>query len=89
MSDDWKYIKFKDKTVVVFPPHISHDDIRIRGCGEPVNAGFVSFGVGEDGKTGFGCYGRSETLKLESDSNDEKIINKIFRDFDFNFNDEV
>jgi hypothetical protein len=62
-----KYIVFvtmHGDTGVMFPSTMNHDDVaeNMRYFGEPATAGFAKI---EDGKVV--CYGRSESLNLDSD----------------------
>lgn len=84
-----KYIMFENedghKTALIFPNHIPHANMagdvpHIIGhfsqrygavkIGEPVSAGFV----GPDSNFQMSCWGRSESLGLEADPGDSRII---------------
>jgi hypothetical protein len=65
-----KYIVFDTVNIVTFPPHISHDKMRDRFPDmRPTSAGFVGK---DNGK--LVCYGRSESLGLESDPFDTRLL---------------
>lgn len=74
---DWKYIMFDRNTPVLFPDSCSHAEIAaaLKHLGQPTSAGFVTFGQKKHSVWGFRCYGKSESLQLESKSDDEHWIN--------------
>ena len=76
---DWKYVNFGyGNMVIVFPPHAGHDELRLLevNFGPITSAGFVR--VGEDRLVS--CYGKSESLKVESDQEmDSRLIGKLMR----------
>lgn len=56
---------------VIIPGLMKHVDVRIR---KPIRAGFVSITI-KDEKISVHCWGKSESLGLESDSTkDEELI---------------
>lgn len=59
-----KYIKDKRDNIIVFPATMKHSEFKHF---EPVSAGFISFGVDREGNPSCTCYGKSESLDLESD----------------------
>jgi hypothetical protein len=83
-----KYIKFEKKDgkleIVTFPSSINHDTFaesmrrirdKVRGDWRretriPISAGFVS--------SDLTCYGRSESLRLESDPSDTDLLKSQF-----------
>ena len=73
MTDDAKYIVTKDGCMVIFENFLEHS--RFIGL-RPISAGFIWFDGGR-----CGCYGRSESLKLESrpEIDTEIAVRKIMR----------
>ena len=65
-----KYIKTKDKEIIVFGEIMLHSDFRGMN---PVSAGFISFGINKDGNPTCSCYGESISLRLQSDEEDTEL----------------
>jgi hypothetical protein len=63
-----KYIKTKDKEIIVFGEIMLHSDFRGMN---PVSAGFISFGINEEGNPTCKCYGGSISLGLLSDEEED------------------
>lgn len=80
---DMKYVMFERETAIIFPPTLNHSDVaRLqRFAGEPTSAGFVQIFISkEDKKVKAHCFGKSETLKMGSDSvPDSQIVTKLIR----------
>jgi hypothetical protein len=68
-----KYIKTKDKEIIVFGDIIVHSDFIDMN---PISAGFISFGTNEDGNPTCRCYGESISLGLESDEEEDTFLAK-------------
>jgi len=69
-----KYIIFEWNGLnvpVIFSPLIGHDEIQIPATYKPVSAGFVQ--ISFDFKE-YNCFGKSETLKLNSRKEDSEIV---------------
>jgi hypothetical protein len=66
-----KYIKTKDKEIIVFGEIMLHSDFRNMN---PVSAGFISFGINEDGNPTCKCYGESISLGLPSDEEEDTFL---------------
>lgn len=69
---------------IVFPELITHRDLAMRIRGEPVSAGFVVLTtttvegtIEPKAEAGYYCYGRSESLNLDSRPEDSDILNKL------------
>ena len=62
-----KYIKTKNREIIVFGEIMLHSDFRNMN---PVSAGFISFGINEEGNPTCSCYGESISLRLQSDEED-------------------
>jgi hypothetical protein len=65
-----KYIKTKDYEIIVFSEAIFHSEFRNMN---PVSAGFISFGINEEGNPTCSCYGESISLRLQSDEEDTEL----------------
>jgi len=63
-----KYIKTKDNEIIVFGEIMVHSDFKDMN---PVSAGFISFGINEDGNPTCKCYGESISLGLPSDEEED------------------
>ena len=68
-----KYIKTKDKQIIVFGEYYTHDQFRHF---EPISAGFISFGNDKNDLPDCICYGESISLGLKSD---EKVDTELAR----------
>jgi hypothetical protein len=66
-----KYIKTKDKEIIVFGEIMLHSDFRGMN---PVSAGFISFGINEEGHPTCSCYGESISLRLQSDEEEDTFL---------------
>lgn len=58
-----KYIKTDKGIIIVFPELLQHSQFK---SFNPVSAGFIAIGVGEDGNPSCTCYGESISLGLKS-----------------------
>lgn len=63
-----KYIKTKDKEIIVFGDIMVHSDFRNMN---PVSAGFIFFGINEEGNPTCRCFGKSISLGLSSDEEED------------------
>jgi hypothetical protein len=73
VQEEQKYVKTSDGTIIVFQAPIFHSEMR--HIAKIVSAGFISFG-GLKGIPQCRCYGRSESLDLDSESIDTETANK-------------
>lgn len=65
-----KYIKTKNKEIIMFGEIIQHSSFKNR---QPISAGFVSFGRDSLGNPTCTCYGESVSLGLKSDEEDTEL----------------
>jgi hypothetical protein len=63
-----KYIKTKDKQIIVFGELYTHDQFKNF---EPISAGFISFGTETQGDIDCRCYGKSVSLGLKADEKED------------------
>jgi hypothetical protein len=63
-----KYIKTKEREIIVFGDIMQHSDFRHEN---PVSAGFIYFGIDEDGNPTCSCHGESISLGLASDEEED------------------
>jgi hypothetical protein len=63
-----KYIRTRQNEIIVFSELLNHSDFSNH---RPVSAGFISFGVGEDGNPSCSCYGESVSLGFLKSKGDE------------------
>jgi hypothetical protein len=63
-----KYIKTKDKQIIVFGEYYTHDEFRKF---EPISAGFIGFGNDKNGFPDCTCYGKSVSLGLDADEKED------------------
>jgi hypothetical protein len=63
-----KYIKTKDKQIIVFGEYYTHDQFRNF---EPISAGFIGFGNDKNGFPDCTCYGESISLGLKADEKED------------------
>jgi len=68
-----KYVKTNKGYIIVFSELFQHSDFKQFN---PVSAGFISIGVGEDGNPSCTCYGESVSLNLKSQEIDTMLANK-------------
>jgi len=66
-----KYIKTKNREIIVFGEIMLHSDFRNMN---PVSAGFIYFGIGEDGNPTCTCHGESISLRLKSDEEEDTFL---------------
>jgi hypothetical protein len=65
-----KYIKTQRNEIIVFSENITHSEFKHFS---PKSAGFICFGISETGGLSCTCYGRSDSLGMSSDPNDNKL----------------
>ena len=76
-----KYIKTKDKKIIVFSGLNNHSDFAMF---HPVSAGFINFNIDEYERVKCECYGSSFSLQLKSEPEEDtmlaqmQIANSIF-----------
>jgi hypothetical protein len=63
-----KYIKTKNREIIVFSESMMHSDFRNMN---PVSAGFIHFGIDEDGNPSCNCFGKSISLGLNCDEEED------------------
>jgi hypothetical protein len=68
-----KYIITKDKEIIVFPELLQHSEFKHF---QPISAGFISFGVNKQGNPSCSCYGKSISLGLKSNPEEDTVIAK-------------
>lgn len=66
-----KYIKTKDKKIIVFSGLNNHSDFRNFN---PVSAGFISFYADENKELKCECYGSSISLDLQSNPEEDTML---------------
>ena len=66
-----KYIKTKNKEIIVFGEIMLHSDFRHMN---PISAGFISFGINNEGNPTCTCYGNSISLGLPSDEEEDTFL---------------
>lgn len=72
-----KYIKTASNRMIVFSASLKHSDFRNFN---PVSAGFISFGVDKEGNPDCSCYGKSESLDIESHADDTMLAKRHILD---------
>jgi hypothetical protein len=68
-----KYIRTKENRIIVFSDLQQHSQFKMF---EPISAGFISFGIGEDRNPDCSCYGESVTLGLKSMEDDSALAKR-------------
>jgi hypothetical protein len=63
-----KYIKTKNREIIVFGEIMVHSDFKDMN---PVSAGFIYFGINEEGNPTCRCFGKSISLGLSSDEEED------------------
>ena len=75
-----KYIKTEDNKIIVFSGLQNHFEFR---SFNPISAGFISFSA-KGGMPNVQCYGKSVSLKMESDSNiDSELARRQILGYDY------
>jgi len=75
-----KYIRSKNNRIIVFSELQQHSEFKMF---EPISAGFISFGIGEDRNPDCSCYGESVSLKLKSREDDSMLAKRQILGFDY------
>ena len=76
-----KYIKTKDKKIIVFSGLNNHSDF---AKFHPISAGFINFNIDEYNRVKCNCYGHSVSLQMKSEPEEDtklaqmQIANSIF-----------
>jgi hypothetical protein len=68
-----KYIRTKDNEIIVFGEIMQHSDFRHFN---PVSAGFISFGINEEGNPTCRCFGESFSLRIKSNPEEDTMYAK-------------
>lgn len=68
-----KYIRTKDDEIIIFGEVMQHSDFRNFN---PVSAGFISFGINNEGNPTCSCYGESISLRMESNPEEDTMYAK-------------
>jgi hypothetical protein len=68
-----KYVITDDREIIVFPELLQHSEFKHFN---PISAGFISFGVNKEGNPSCSCYGKSVSLGLESNPEEDTKIAK-------------
>jgi hypothetical protein len=66
-----KYIKTKNREIIVFGEIMVHSDFKDMN---PVSAGFISFGINEEGNPNCRCFGKSISLGLSCDEEEDTFL---------------
>lgn len=78
---DVKYVVIKEafemETIILFPAHMSHKAYKNNGF-DVLSAGFV--GRSNQTKSGFYCYGYSDSLNLKCRDTDQRLLDLMMRD---------
>ena len=75
-----KYIKTKDKEIIMFGEIMQHSDFRHMN---PVSAGFISIGIDKIGNPSCTCYGKSISLGMDSHEEDTRLAKLQFGFIDY------
>jgi hypothetical protein len=68
-----KYIKTKDKKIIIFSGLNAHSDFKNFN---PISAGFLHFIIDDNNKIICQCYGESFSLGLKSNEEDSELIQR-------------
>ena len=66
-----KYIKTKDKKIIVFSGLNNHSDFRNFN---PVSAGFITFYTNDEKEIKCECYGHSVSLQMKSEPEEDTML---------------
>jgi len=68
-----KYIRTDDDVIIVFCELLQHSEFKRFN---PISAGFISFGVNNQGNPSCTCYGESVSLNLQSMEDDTMLARR-------------
>jgi hypothetical protein len=68
-----KYIITENTEIIVFSELLQHSDFK---SFKPISAGFISFGINKEGNPTCSCYGKSISLGLNSNPEEDTKIAK-------------
>ena len=68
-----KYIITENTEIIVFSELLQHSDFK---SFNPISAGFISFGTNKEGNPTCSCYGKSISLGLNSNPEEDTKIAK-------------
>ncbi len=68
-----KYVVTDNNEIIIFGEAMNHSTFKNFN---PTSAGFISFGVNKDGNPSCTCYGKSVSLKLESNPEQDTLLAK-------------
>ena len=68
-----KYIRTSNNRIIVFPELMQHSEFK---SFNPISAGFISIGIGQDRNPDCTCYGQSVSLQLKSLEDDTLLAKK-------------
>ena len=81
MSRELKYINFDHIGLVIFDTTVGHDTMR-QLIGHPaISAGFCSFPAEDVHGNAAKCYGRSTSLRLDSDPEDTAALQRMLNPY--------
>jgi hypothetical protein len=75
-----KYIRTKNNQIIAFSEYFQHSDFKEF---EPISAGFISIGIGDDRNPDCSCYGESVSLGLKSLEDDTMLAKRQILGFGF------
>lgn len=75
-----KYIRTQDNRIIVFSDRQQHSEFKMFN---PISAGFISFGTGDDRNPDCSCYGESISLKLKSMEDDSALAKRQILGWDY------
>jgi len=76
-----KYVIFDNSVImgaIIFPDYLNHSDFKT-GYGKIISAGFVEIAKQGDNVPYSICYGRSQSLNLDSKTGDNLIVDQTLR----------
>jgi hypothetical protein len=68
-----KYVVTADNEIIIFGEAMNHSAFK---SFNPISAGFISFGVNKQGNPSCICYGKSVSLQLESNTEQDTLLAK-------------
>lgn len=68
---DAKYVKINGDRLIIFPKTMMHSDFKHMN---PITAGFVRQKMHDNDNIELECFGRSESLNLNSDASEDTYI---------------
>lgn len=72
MTAYWKYVVINGDDMIIFPPTMAHS--QFKNMGNITSAGLIRIYGGDPPDCGISCFGKSESLNIESNPEHDKWV---------------